>query len=536
MFIAVYTPLRDKGEGYSDFLSAFSTEYGTEHKMFTDTINFKRFLKTDARSGDCLRVYVQAEEGVSLPDFDLNEAIRGKIFVFPDLDTLKLLVRDKLEPCGIDYFSISKNAYPVAYGRAEEVLLGRDEIDAGFVDIDAPLENSNGSTPDELNWSPSYESHPVATADVAYAETTTNFAEDAEYVEADIEVEDAEIESEDAEDEVSSSGGMDSAVGILDLDLTEFEADLCKDASAYSLQLEGKDKQLAQKNIQLQQLEADRQELLDFHNEQISNIVAENKKMADNANSLIVELQSKYNKLVSDADNNALVGLNPYLKAPRGKQKALNVLAPEDSNMVILTGTSFESMTAICSSIVEWIKAGEDICVVDLSCTGILPILLSLKGVDCDLSRAFDDDYTLSQNVTSVKQAKIKTSARMHSLWLLQGTKERWELFLSEVHNLANGSPVILLFDDVGDFCSSYAVGGLCNNIATKVVVKSTPIGMLTAGDKLAFLPSTNIAVTLLDFFPKLAGLEQRVFSAYPVTEYTTSALLMSDILLGSRG
>lgn len=416
-----------------------------DYQIENEKMNIK--LKTVAKSPTCFQIYIAEDKRT---EYTITDELSSKIVYFKSDDHLVKLLEDGETSNEVDIFS------------------------------DAP-------EPEETIEVPEFEP-PVV---IEEPEEEPPVVEDEEV---------KEIE------DISS----ESAIPLLNLEEADTELpesflmipNFGDDTDALKVQLENKEKVIAQKDAMIRELKESIDQAYKVQEIQLNEIneMYENKMME--AQTIIDGLESKVSTNTLDDSALSFLKFINYAQSFKGVVKEgfteseIERMGHLTSNYHIFACGAGDSNYSMLKQIKKYIEKGTDAVIIDFTNDNFIASTFKIDSKSNHTLRLMEDIDPVSLLV-DVKGTKIIPTTSFNDIVFLNID---WPYVINKINTLASGKDVILLFGNISNFNIRYTVSKLATLGKLQVFAKCSPIILSALYSDISFIPKQRVNIVALEY------------------------------------
>lgn len=297
---------------------------------------------------------------------------------------------------------------------------------------------------------------------------------------------------------------------------------LGEDIDSLRLQLETKDRLIAQKESMIKELEMSIEDAYKLQEQQMLELKDLYTKQMEQVNKEIEELSEKANGIQVDKEAAEFVKYQTYSKRYKGaqretftseEQKAFNNLKSDIYIFATSGGDSYYSMQKQIRVLVnKEVKA----LLVDFSNDVYLKTVCSLNSKRHSMELV-DSNVETKDLVESRGDLKIIQTTIFNDIGLLSVD---WLDVLKKLDKEAGGRPIILLFNNINSFSVRYTVSKLATIGKLSLFVKSTPLVLTTFYSEAKFIPEDRFNVVALEYIDAIKDFLSKISEKYSVKAF----------------
>lgn len=424
-------------------------------------------LKTVAMRPDCLTVYLPKELEVAIP-----ESVMSKVQRFDSDEHLQALLSGK------DGVSTPSEPAPAPEPKAQEEKseVTDEKKEAVAETVKKPVEKVEAQVEKE-------------TVKEEKADVKEEILKGTkEVVESIKQPTDIQFDEVDTLDSVYNTQMTEVDVSLPD-DFVTIPMEDTEDMTQQ--QLEAKEKIIQQKDVMIQDLKTERDDLLARHKNAIDEIKKANDKKEADYNKVINQYKSEIDKAKGIVSSDIVKRATMYAANPKvAIKEGYTEETKFNSSFYTIACNTHEDMGYIAKRMNKFIEEG--CLIVDFTGDYVVSSLIH-KNIDNKQSKDRNslkllNGGSVEDNAVDINEnTKIVLSDICHDIVFLN---TNWLEVLKKLDGYANGRDIVLLFGSMKSFCVAHAVSVLTSLTNTAIFVRSSPLNIQSLYCTLRFVPN----------------------------------------------
>lgn len=316
----------------------------------------------------------------------------------------------------------------------------------------------------------------------------------------------------------------------VETDYTDFLFEIpnvSEDTDSFKQQLQNKERIIAQKDLQISEMNKSLNDLYKLQDIQLAEIKDVYDKRIDEANTALSEAKQKLSEAAIPEDLHGFLKYASYAQNYKASlkegysQEDLRKLGKLTSKIHIFATASGDSYHTFMKAFNDLVEKKPNALIVDFSNDQYLNSKHRLKTKDSSMHLK-DKTVNISDLVKDIKGTQVIPTTFYNDITLL--TLD-WLDIIKRLNAYAKGRPIIFVFNSINSFAVRYTVSKLGTIGEATIFVKCNPVILTSLFGDMVFIPENRFKIVALDYIDIVKQLLTHMGDKYKVLAFRENDL-----------